>query len=232
MARNGWGFEVGRLTAVEELGWNTDRLAMSNQAVGSCGGDWSVTISGASISGPRTPTLANAKYIGFAVEPITSPTEFVVIFESGTTAQCSVLFKTDGSIDLYRGDRFGGTVIDSSGVVYNPAAVNWVEIEVVAANSGSVELQINGASVYTYSGDTQDSGSSGWTRVRLADVFVAASVRVDNVVLSDSTETWIGAMPLVQVKRPTSVASGNLTGTPTTGSNRYQNVDDDPFDTA
>jgi hypothetical protein len=106
------------------------------------------------------------------------------------------------------------------------SVANWIAVRCVADNAGTLQISVNGVAVYSYSGDLQYLAGTGWNQLRLRVATTTADHTLDNLLILDSSDTWMAPPHVAQVKLPSSVISGALTGSASTGSARWENVDD------
>ncbi len=222
-------FHHGSTTFMAAEGWDTSGLSINTSVYHTedgVGEPHACNVSGTTQTG-RTPTWTDPQRVAFWLAPQTgTPDHAGFCFEQGASTQVYLRFQTDGTVKVTRGDEVFGTLLATSPALLNRSVGNWVAIRLVADNAGTLEIAINGVSVYTYTDDLQATGSPGWTRIRLRTATENASHVIDNLLVFDSSESWLPGPQVAQVRQPTSVVSGTLTGSASTGSSRWQNVDD------
>lgn len=221
-------FEHGSTTVMGQEGWDASGCTINTtnyHAENGVGEPHSVDIDGASASSPRTPARSGSQRFACWLRAQGTAAKAGFLFESAGSAQCWLELQTDGALKVYRGDDVFGTLLDTSASVMDRSVPNWIAVECVAANSGTLTVRVNGLQVYTYSGDLQALGSPGWDRLRLRTVTFTSDHTIDNLLVFDDSSSWLPGPMVAQVKLPSSVVSGTLTGSSATGADRWQNVD-------
>lgn len=145
-----------------------------------------------------------------------------LFFWDNTNYQLYLMMKTDGAVEIHRGD---GTLLATTSASFTPNEWQYFEIKYKISNTvGTVEIRRNGVSVGTYSGDTQNTANAYATHMMFAGGG-GNGMYVDDVYLCDGSgsDTFRGDCK-VECLFP--ISAGALTQwTPSAGSN-YQNVDD------
>jgi hypothetical protein len=153
--------------------------------------------------------------------------------------QLTVSFEAGGLIKLFRATT---NIKTSAAGAWNASVGHWVAVYLKAQTAGECEVWVDGVRVIDFSGDTAENASDHWNQVGFGTFFAVTTgvtnsfVGVtDDLIISDD-DTGAMTSPFVEcvciVKVPDGVVSGNLTGVPTTGANRYQNIDEQPVDQA
>jgi hypothetical protein len=224
-------FEHNSTTTMGREGWDTTNASINTtnyHTENGVGEPHSLNIDGASASGPRTPSKNDAQRIAFWLRPgnTASVTKFAMIFGTGSGEQVYLEWQTDGTVKVYRGDDIFGTLLVTTGVLLDRSLANWVAVRLIADNSGTLTIAINGTQVYTTTAyDLQAIGSAGWTRCRFATPNFTSDNIIDNLLMFDSSGSWLPGPIVCQVKTVSSVVSGALTGSASTGASRWENVD-------
>jgi hypothetical protein len=154
-----------------------------------------------------------------------------VQFGRNGTAQVNVRFFETGNIIIYR----GSTTVSTHVSVYNGLIAHWFAIKVVAQDSGSVEVWVDGALVASASGDFKqhatldDWDQIGWAAGLGPEPSGGAGMDwvVDDVLITDDTR-------LPEYYAPVLTPNGNSSTiqlTPSAGTN-WQNVDEIPVNDA
>lgn len=159
----------------------------------------------------------------------------VIQFQLAGAAQMALrISRVTGEITIRRGGP-DGTVLATSPVgTFNYSTGYWIAVYLHADNTGTMRVFVNGKEVVSYTGDTQALASGGWDRVAWTRYSSGlAVIYLDDVIITDDD----GGMVLTPLPEaygqplvPTEVVSGNLTGVPTTGTGRYANVANLPWD--
>lgn len=171
--------------------------------------------------------LAGTEYIG------------VVLCDVGNTPQVGFRFLSTGAIEIVTGSSIGlsgGTVIGSTSIpVMAPNSWNHYEWKTTINNStGSFELRINGVAVISLSGvDTQNSANASVAQLIFANsrnvTSNAANMYVKDFVVWDTTGTYnnnfLGAVQVTDIDPASDVS---LTWTPSTGTNGWSILDNNP----
>lgn len=169
------------------------------------------------------------------LDPISLATQLMFVFVAST-----------GMIQLYRNGptadatgryNYGGAVIASS----EPNAFNasvWAFYEVGATidpAAGSLSLRVNGSTVLSYSGNTQNSGNSSFGGVRFScnpnnDTYLQLDdFRYNDTTVGPGTYPCNGFMGDLRVVPLYPTANSAVTWTPLTGEN-WQEVSETAFD--
>lgn len=194
------------------------------------------------ISGAFGPLIAvdqlSSMVFGTALRPDALDLNFngdFVRFQDGGTSQIRVAISPSGAIVILRGnDPFPTTLATSAPGLVPTATYSYLEVAVTISNAGgSVEVRLNGASVLSFSGDTQETANSYATFVQLMSLG-GAFWRHDDVYLLDAlvapNQTFLGAIS-VYACMPNADDSP-LQWTPSAGLTHFNLVDEVPQSTA
>ncbi len=154
---------------------------------------------------------------------------------AGAAAQLSLNFNVDtGTIQLYR----GSTLIESSAPnAFNAAAWEFYEVgATINGTSGTLALQVNGTTVLSFSGNTQETANSSFGAIgfQLFRTDSNATLSLDDFRWNDTT-TGPGTYPCngfmgdLRVVPLYPTANSAVTWTPLTGAN-WQEVSETAFD--
>lgn len=180
-------------------------------------------------------------YIGFAFQPVSMSPSAATIIE----------FRTDGgnvlhtSIDMTSSGglvakRSGTTLASGSGPALNYNSWYYLEFYTTIADSGGrIVVRQDGVTVIDFTGDTRNAGTStniDSIRINSTSVF---TMRVDDLYVCDSAVgpggagVWTGFQDEIRIQtlRPDGVGSSSQFA-PTPAVPNWQNVDDDPVNTA
>lgn len=182
------GFEAGLRESYLSAGFTGNFLVVSTAAaqhtsVTGLGGDYALEI-GYFGGGVYTPTLdAQYKHLHFWLRPksLGSPSTTWVTFYASGVQTFRVEINAGGTVEAFR----GATSVGSAAFV--PTAPHWFEIALIADNAGSVVVKVDSASVISFSGDTQNAASSGWTSFSLEPT-TAAYAYLDDIVCTTAAE--------------------------------------------
>lgn len=234
------GAEAGVFSSYTAAGWTFGysvgidaTVGNLHRSSGAVGGNYSFLLAPGVLISPYLPT--SARWLHFWFLPIGIANQ-AVVFLIGVNRQFTVLFNGSGQrVDLYLAT---GLVASSAGGTWTQGVGHWLAINLKADNAGTCEVFVDGVSVVAYSGDTQESASPDWDRFSLGDAFSVwpgMTGNVDDIICTDD-DSGAMVLPLAEAYLcpifPTSVISGNLTGSSATGPDRYQNVDEQPVNRA
>lgn len=157
-------------------------------------------------------------------------------FTDGVASQCTVVFVPATGVVTIRRGTYTGTVLASSPLgAYNPSAGHWIAVYLEADNNGECRVYLDGVKVVSYQGDTQQRTDPGWAQCSFG-LGVGGQIGTaywDDIIITDD-DGGLMTEPLPecygQAIWPVAVDSGNLTGTPETGADRYLNVASLPWD--
>jgi hypothetical protein len=128
--------------------------------------------------------------------PSGSSNGFYIQLFDGTTAQCSVVFRTDGAIQLVLGGPTSGNILATYTGAVNAAGA-WItfEIEVVISNTvGSIAVRKNGNpsnDFFLGSLDTQTSANAYANKIQLGASAIVLYID-DFLWRSDASVPWVG----------------------------------------
>lgn len=237
-------FEAGRTSFYVENGWaigaghggvGTDRVHVD---LNGDGGEYALDLGGTTYVAIPTQDPALAEVVHFAWQPRVpgTPAQQIWEFTRAGGRTFIVRINTSGYIDLIRldGPIFLGTIVATSATPIVLGTGHWFAIRYVALSSGgTIEVHVDGALLVSYSGNTRGHATlDGWDRFAPAGVDVTATdCTIDDVIVTDAA-SGVLAEHYAVAQRPSSVSSGVLVGTPTTGAGRFANVAEDPASTA
>lgn len=167
----------------------------------------------------KTITADSEVYIALLYQPVFGGTiHGIVQFISGSTVLGGVTIGSDGRIQ-------GHNSSSATPVVYSTkrltAGVTYlIEIRYNLADSGNIQVKIDGILDIDYSGDTKPGSETTFDLIKFGGATYSGtgaygSCYMDNIIIDDAS--WIG-QTFIQAIAPT--AAGNSTGwTPSTGSN-------------
>ena len=139
-----------------------------------------------------------------------------------------------GTIQLYR----GGTLIESSAPnAFNGSVWSFYEVgATIASSGGSLVVQVNGTTVLSYSGNTQETGNSSFGAVGLQisrgdgnATFSLDDFRYNDTTTGPGTYPCSGFMGDLRVQALYATANSAVTWTPLAGAN-WQEVSETAFD--
>jgi len=226
-------FEGGSVAYMILAGWTGSNLAIHSgtrvhRTLAGVGGSFAMDITGAGVL-TRTPVFSTTSrwfHTYFAPQDADTPATAVFVFERSGAFTFTVRINPTGTIELIRGDTAGTVVATSAGVI-NRGVPHWLAIQLLAADAaGTCEVWSDGVLVVSFTGDTKAHTTlANWDQVRLVASGFSADHTIDDVIVTDSTTGRVveHVAPVMVVD---GVSSGNLTGVPVTGANRYQNVDE------
>jgi hypothetical protein len=88
-------------------------------------------------------------------------------FLDATVTHITFNLKPDGAIDIRRGTTSGTLLATSAAGVIVAGSFSYVEFKALVANSGGIaECLVNGVSVVSFSGDTQNAGTAASTQAK------------------------------------------------------------------
>lgn len=229
------GFEINDWATILTAGYTVVSTAVmtiisstSHKDSGGRGGTYCVNINPASTTaqGFATPALVSPYSAAgaFRINNSSASTTigFFVEFRLSGNTQARVLFRTDGFIEIFRNT---GTSLFVSAGTYTVGIWNWFSIEADIDNAGSITVFLNGVSVATFSGDTQQQASPGFDQVVIGAVGSASiDIDFDDFTIDDTLTEIPETYWVLQA------ASGNgtpLEFTPSAGTN-WENVEENP----
>lgn len=230
------GFEAQSLSLLSNLGWSVPGFSsiwstagQVHQDLSGRGGVRSFQMAGnQSFTTPPIPT--SAYRLSFWVVPRTIPTgTFYVAFLRSGNQNVAVQFNGVDFKVRVQTVANGSDLATSAGTI-NPNIPHWITIEVVCANAGgTVTVKVDGATVVTYTGDTQTSATANWDQVRwftppFNDI-ILDDIIIQTVAEADPGESFIERRPVTSNDSIQSTSSGGGAGT-------FANVDEVPFSTA
>ena len=139
------------------------------------------------ISSPVVLTDGRA-VLGVAFRPATDVARaFISLHENGTGAQVTLeLGGTAGLVSLRRGTS-AGTVLESKTGQYTGGTWHYLELDVTVANSGAWTVRIDGATVLSGSGDTQQQSTNGLDYFKMQSMEVATPVQFCDIYVDSDT---------------------------------------------
>lgn len=189
-----------------------------------------------------TPAFSTtARWIHAYVTPVNSlSTEtWVWTFVRNGGATFWVRVTSSGIVELLKGSfYFAATLLASSALPINPGVSHWFAIKLEAISvGGSAEVWVDGALVVSFTGNCQGAALPDWDQVYFASNGFGQSgltpdYTIDDLIIVDDSTGRLPEQLCLGVRRPSSVVSGNLTGVPVTGSDRWQNISEVPVDEA
>lgn len=187
-------------------------------------------------------TLGDVFIVNFAVKATTLPTNAarpvdLVQFHDGSNGQVALRLYDTGQVKLER--LTGSGFVNVSGTVLATSATsllvnNWYafEVKITIANSGACTVKMDGATVITFSGDTQATGNAQADTIMFGfgEDAGGATVLWDDIIIMDDAGSamndFIGDKRIYTLY-PT--AEGNYSAwTPSTGSDNSALVDETP----
>lgn len=243
------GFEAGSTAFYQAQGWAMTGSASSSGVVATAnrhitrlgeGGAyaWMKASTTLAVLCPRVDS-ASARWVHCwmmtQVSNVSSSEDAAIQFQLTGSAQMALrISRVTGAITIRRGGP-DGTVLATSAVgTFNNSTGYWIAVYLHADNTGTMRVFVNGKEVVSYTGDTQALASGGWDRVawtRATTTGIPVIYLDDVIITDDDGGTALTPLPEAygQPLVPTEVVSGNLTGVPTTGTGRYANVANLPW---
>lgn len=148
-----------------------------------------------------------------------------------TTTQCAVTFDAaDGKVRVYRGDSGGTLIATSAGAPMTLSTWHWVEYRVTAQNAGTMQVYVDGVLVVdTGVADLQPGVFSDFDFMRFVGG-TACDCYLDDLVFAEPGTLVVGQHWYELPKVP--IDDSVVEGVPSTGSDNWAMVDEDPPDTA
>jgi len=179
---------------------------------------------------PLLSTASTTYVVGFGlyVAASSSTTFDLLAFRKTATNGVTLQYATSGSEITVANQATSTTLGTTSGA--GLAVGNWyyVEVKVVDAESGSVEVRINGATVLTVSGVDTRATTAGYDNIKLG----ARRTYVDDWYVLNGAGTCNDFLGDVQVRAIWPASDGDATDwTPSAGSDHYATVDENPCTT-
>lgn len=163
------------------------------------------------------PSSTNTIAVGFGLRAGALTTHSGFRLYNADGCQACVYINSDGSICVTTGVATA-TIETSSPGLFRSTTWNWIEFKITIGDAGSYEVKLNGQSILSGSGDTQDQTSSGCTQVQLWGI--SDSLYVADLYFADD---YFGD---TQIDTLFSNGAGNYSQfTPSAGSN-YECVDE------
>lgn len=179
-----------------------------------------------------TPTC----FFGAAIRmsAVGTATRIMTIGEFGLQNHISVIVKTDGKIEVRRGDAAGTILGTSTNVIMSANVYRYIEIGAAIHDStGTVILRIDGSStpeINLSSQDTRNGGTTGtYDSVHIGFGNNFGTLDADDIYCCDSAGSapWNTFLGDVRADAHFANANGSNSGsTPSTGSDRYATVDE------
>lgn len=235
-----WGWGAGDKSFYADAGWtiNVNHVLVTDAAKRHLnpegyGGEWALEVDTNGITTTPTQSTSARWFHAYIVPRVpASPTTFVLHFMRSTGASFWVRVNSTGVIELLTGTLyFAATVIATSAGTINPNVGHWYAIYAHVNNAGQARVLVDGTEVVAFTGDTQGAATAGWDQVALAhnglgSGGIAPDYCISDIVITDDGPTSPLPELFTQVIPVDGTVSGNLTGVPTTGANRYQNIDE------
>jgi hypothetical protein len=184
-------------------------------------------------------TSSNTVYIALSVFMTTGATDgaYVQLID-GSSAQVTIRFESNGDITV-RSAGVSGTLLGTYSSAYAVNAWNHFVIKVVIHNTtGSVSIRKNGntSDDYTLTGVNTRGGTASTQATRLGLKNISgtgsASCGMDDLLVFDDSgaapNTWCGDVRCYTLYPSADTADADFS--PSTGSDRYANVDDSSYD--
>lgn len=227
------GFDHYTTTAAMAYKWNAVDASVAPNKAGRRSGSLAVSNNNASSGYFRRSFSAaiSTVTVGFAINIESlggSDKRYFVLTDQEGGAQITVCALNTGEFIIRLGGVFG-SIIATASVAMTTGVWNYFELKVYVANSsGTVELRLNGATVASYTGDTQATGYANIMGIDFGGVSSYSPIfTVDDLYVCDASgsvnNTFLGD---VRVDTIFPTGAGNSTQfTPSTGAN-WENVDD------
>jgi hypothetical protein len=177
---------------------------------------------------------ASTLIIGFAIKfPVPGQQCFFFRFIDSATTQITLIYNTDGSLGVYRGDVAAHLGTTAPGALPTPSTVhNYVELKVTFhPSAGTVDLRVNGVSKLSLTGqNTRASANSSANQIQFGGGSPNASwhIYIDDLYLCDATgstnNNFLGDVR-VECLFPSTEGS-EIDLTPSTGTDNSANVDE------
>lgn len=183
----------------------------------------------------RTITPTTAVLVGVAMKgepPFNSsyPARMLILGSATQSNHIQIRCESGATWAVYRFNTLVGT--------FTASTSSWFYLEVKATlddTAGQIEIRVNGAVVFTFTGDTRNGGTdTQWTQVGFGDSSGSngdiGECLIDDVYIFSASSfaglTYVGE---IQVKALPANAAGTYTGlTPQGSATNYQNVDEFP----
>lgn len=161
------------------------------------------------------------------LDTIPSTAQSVIIFKDGATTHVAIQINTDGTISALR----GSTTLATSSSSINGGVSFYIEAKVYIADaSGTVAVRINGTSWINFTGDTRNAGNASANNITIGSGVVSNHNWINDLYIADGQAGEV--TDFLGPQRCDSLfftADGYYADwTPSTGSNRYSLVDDNP----
>lgn len=145
----------------------------------------------------------------------------LIQLSSGGTAQCCLCIEANGSVTVRRPDGSGTILGQSSPALITSGVWYYLEFKALVENAGSYEAWLNGTSILSGSGDTQNASGSGADIVHVFSPFSGNGDRLTDLYIDDSANHGDCRIETIMP----SAAGSHAQFTPSAGEN-YANVDD------
>lgn len=147
------------------------------------------------------------------------------------TIHLRIDLKSDGSIQVYRGDGSSSLGVSAAGVFDWVAGFQYIETKVVIDNSvGVVTIKVNGSTVLNLTGqDTQNGGTANIQYVMVYGPNSSANYYDDLYILDGTGTVNNDFLGDVRIDAHFPNANGTTSdSTPSVGTDRFATVDDNP----
>lgn len=236
------GFEYGTLAQIKSAGYSgvtggtdTSTIEATNRHLdsNSLGGAYALRLDTSSGGIEwRVPVQSSQRqhhtFYQFHSGATSTTNGIKVNFYLSGAVQATVFFRGDGRVEIRRG---ASTVLATSASAVVLSLGHIITIDMVAANSGSCTVKVDGVVFVTFTGDTQQLASSGYDQwgheVTATSGASAQQLWLDDMGWADAAfgeipEFWVPAPCLPN-------ADGTISGfTPSTGTDNFAVLDEEP----
>jgi len=224
------GFDHYSAANATQKGWNSAFTSMGTGRFGT--GQYVVLATNTAHFASLKQASANTVFVGLAIAFSSAGAADVFNLYDGATVQVTLRYDpTTQVFTVYRnGVQGSGTLIATSGtVVMNVGVWYFIETKVVISDTGSVQIKVNGTSVYTSGSiDTLQSVTAQATKIGLAEFTTSASPLIDDLFVNDNSGSlnndFIGEQRIKTIYPTAEGALGQFT--PSTGTDNALVVDE------
>lgn len=214
----------GSIAGMLRRGWvfSTDTHIITTSFVNNSGGYGGVqayemygTLSASCVTPPLTGTPFGLDFSSYVNSGFSGTEYLYITYRLGVTEQWAIQFMADFSINIRRGSPTG-TLVASVPAVHSPIANfrHRISLKLLCANAGTFEVLIDGVSVYSFEGDTQNGASPGFDRIAFGVIGNSRHWVLDDLLITDSANGGLFANEQRGTRiNPVSTASSTFSGT-------------------
>jgi len=154
---------------------------------------------------------------------------FLIRFRKSGSSQFEIRIFDDYIVRLYR----GSTLVATGSTVLVDGNVYWISIDLLADNSGSCTVYLNGSSEVTFTGDTQQHTAAGWDQFGFGLTGIIGLLNSWKMYACDIIVTDVSTAILAEHSLLSTSVNGDdaVQFTRSSGTANYETVDEIPYST-